>query len=262
MTRNAFSRKSRRSSSRAERPGAERPRLSQVYRRLLAAYGPQGWWPVTANGGDTPAYRPRFFGSLDESFRTEIALGAILTQNTAWTNVVKALANLRKAGLKHLSDIQGAPLMKIERLIRPAGYFRQKARKLRIFSEHVLRKAEAFSSYLTLPTSRLRDDLLSVWGIGPETADSILLYAARRPVFVVDAYTKRILGRMGYFHEDKASYGDIQRLCMGHLPRRHEIYNEMHALFVAHAKNHCRSKPECPGCPLLMSCRHGGSARA
>ena len=197
---------------------------------------------------------------MDEARRTEIALGAILTQNTAWTNVVRALANLRRSGLWRLSDIRRASPSRLERLVRPSGYFRQKAKKLRVFAEHVLGKASKLSDYLERPTRVLRPDLLGVWGIGPETADSIILYAARRPVFVVDAYTQRIMSRMGYFKE--ASYDDARNFCASRLPRRHEIYNEFHALLVAHAKQHCRATPRCLGCPLLTSCRHGRSSRA
>jgi endonuclease-3 related protein len=197
---------------------------------------------------------------LDEARQTEIALGAILTQNTAWTNVTKALANLRRSGLVRLSDIRRAPLAKLAHLVRPSGYFRQKAQKLRIFAEHILGKSSKLSDYLEQPTRRLRPDLLGIWGIGPETADSIILFAARRPVFVIDAYTKRIMSRMGYFRE--ASYSDAQKFCASQLPRRHEIYNEFHALLVAHAKRHCRASPRCLGCPLLTSCRLGRSLRA
>ena len=189
------------------------------------------------------------------SDRFEIIVGAILTQNTAWTNVEKALERLRDEGLTLPRDIAGCAPGRLARLIRSSGYFNQKARKL-------MEASRAFlpSSALEERSAPSREELLAMWGVGRETADSILLYAFRKPVFVVDAYTRRFLQRLGLIG-GKESYDRIQEIFHEGLPRKHELYNEMHALVVEHAKRHCRAKPECAGCPVARSCRHRLSSR-
>jgi endonuclease III related protein len=247
---------------------AKQEHIRNYYRTLFRAWGPQNWWPA----------RSRF----------EVIVGAYLTQNTTWTNVEKALASLHAAHLLSLSGIRGVPLPELESLIRPAGYFRQKAKRLKLFVAFLdQRYGGSLTRLFSRPTAELRDELLALNGIGPETADSILLYAGNHPVFVVDAYTRRILDR----HEilsTKADYEDVRELFensltplagtaaepgddsipelpaglggAAHKPSAvsttqrtalAQIYNEMHGLIVGAGKNHCRkSQAQCDGCPL------------
>jgi endonuclease III related protein len=207
------------------------PPLDEYYNSLFTALGPQYWWP-----GKT---------------QFEVIIGAILTQNTAWTNVERAIANLRAAGLLRPAAIEKVPLRRLERLIRSSGYFRQKARKLKAFCEFL--RAEyggSLRAMLATPTLELRGKLLGVFGIGPETADSILLYGGEHAVFVVDAYTKRILQRHGWIHE-KAKYDDVRWIFERQFPGNAARFNEFHALIVNAGKNFCRpQKPLCHECPL------------
>lgn len=220
-------------------------RLNEIYRRLYAHFGPQHWWPHASGGA------------------FEIVVGAILTQNTAWTNVEQALANLHRARLLTPAALHRAPVARLARLIRPSGYFNLKAKKLKaftrfVFAEHRGRLAHLFA----LDTPRLREELLTVYGIGPETADSIILYAAHQPIFVVDAYTRRIFARLGLTRAD-ASYDELQSWFMKHLPRDERMFNEYHALIVALGKNICRKRaPRCGECPLRGICPLGGGKKA
>jgi endonuclease-3 related protein len=204
--------------------------LTGIYRRLLAAYGPQSWWPA-----DSPL---------------EVMIGAVLTQNTAWPSVEKAVANLKSHGLLSVEALDRIPREELAPLIRPAGYFRLKARRLKNLIDLI---SGAYGGDLDrmamVGTPELREALLTVNGIGPETADSILLYAFRRPVFVVDAYTLRVMSRHGLIGRE-AAYHEIQELFMEHLTRDEAIFNEYHALLVRVGKRHCRRSPSCPGCPL------------
>jgi endonuclease III related protein len=207
------------------------PPLDEYYNSLFTALGPQHWWP-----GKT---------------QFEVIVGAILTQNTAWTNVERAIENLRTAGLLRPAAIEKVPLRRLERLIRSSGYFRQKARKLKAFCEFL--RAEyrgSLRAMFATPTLELRGKLLGVFGIGPETADSILLYGGEHAVFVVDAYTKRILQRHGWIHE-KAKYDDVRWIFERQFPGNAARFNEFHALIVNAGKNFCRpQKPLCHECPL------------
>ena len=200
-------------------------RLRQIYKVLSRTYGPQNWWPA------------------DGPF--EVAVGAVLTQNTAWANVERAIQNLKKAGALNPEAILKAPPQALERWIQPAGFFRAKARKLKALARWWLRWAGKADP---TPTATLRGSLLSLWGIGPETADSILLYAFGRPVFVVDEYTRRVLCRHGLIRKN-ASYEEIQAPFHEFIPP--EDYGEYHALLVRVGKAHCRKIPRCDGCPLL-----------
>jgi endonuclease-3 related protein len=204
--------------------------LLAIYKKLHREYGPRDWWPA-----DTPF---------------EVIVGAILTQNTAWSNVEKAIKNLKAERLlcpRSMADVKAS---KLARLIRPAGYFNVKAKRLKNFSDTLSgRYGNSLKRLFSLPTRKLREELLAINGIGPETADSILLYAAGRPVFVIDAYTKRIFSRHGIVGQD-AAYGRMQRLFMEGLPRSARLFNEYHALIVELAKRHCRKSPLCEGCPL------------
>jgi endonuclease-3 related protein len=206
------------------------PPLQQAYEKLLARFGPQHWWPAKT--------------------RFEMMIGGILTQNTAWTNVEKAIANLRKADALNFDALEKAPPERIAEWIRPAGYFNQKAGYI---NEMVAMIGHRFDGSLNrlfaLDTPALRKELLSWKGMGPETADSILLYAARRPVFVIDSYTKRVCSRHGWC-DKKTAYSEMARLFTDNLPKDVRLYNEYHALIVRLCKEYCNSVPRCEGCPL------------
>ena len=210
---------------------------------------------MTPIGEFVPRYRPEFWGALSERECLEIAIGAILTQNTNWGNVCVALERLNRAQVLELEKLSKIKLQKLQSLIRSSGYFRQKSRKIKVFAEAVLNRGGSLKNWLSGPLEKTRNDLLSLWGIGPETADSILLYAVQRPIFVVDAYTLRISRRIGWVRE--ASYDKLQKFFESHLPNKSFLYAEFHALFVSLAKNHCRTKPLCAGCPIASFCATG-----
>ncbi|HVB98540.1 MAG TPA: endonuclease III domain-containing protein [Candidatus Dormibacteraeota bacterium] len=206
-------------------------RLTEFYGALNDHLGPLDWWP-----GET---------------RFEVIVGAILTQNTSWSNVERAIANLRREGLLNPRTLGSIAMGRLERLVHPSGYFRQKARKLKAFVRFLDREfGGSLSRMFREPTDRLREKLLAVHGIGPETADSILLYAGKHPVFVIDAYTRRILAR----HEllgAGAGYQDAQDLFHRHLPRETPLFNQYHALLVETGKRWCRPRQaQCHACPL------------
>jgi endonuclease-3 related protein len=213
------------------RAASSLPVLRQYYEALFAAHGPQHWWPG----------RTRF----------EVVVGAILTQNTAWTNVERAIANLRREKLLTPRAIENISFARLARLIRSSGYFRQKARKLKAFVRFLRREyAGSLTKMFRTPTAELRARLLDVHGIGPETADSILLYAGAHSVFVVDAYTRRILQRHGLV-ETAQGYEEIRQLFEVSLPQDERLYNEYHALLVHTGKHSCRTRePLCSQCAL------------
>jgi len=212
-------------------PAGAKPPLDEYYNSLFTSLGPQHWWP-----GKTPF---------------EIIVGAILTQNTAWKNVERAIGELRAAGLLSPLAIERVPLRRLEALIRSSGYFRQKARKLKAFCRFLRSEyGGSLGRMFETPTMELREKLLTVFGVGPETADSILLYAGEHPVFVVDAYTKRLLMRHGWIGE-KARYEDVRWMFERHSPGDSRWFNEFHALIVHVGKKFCRrQEPLCGQCPL------------
>jgi len=212
--------------------------LMQIYEKLFNEFGKQGWWPLTIEG-----YKSKHHAGSpkNDKHRFEIIVGAILTQNTNWKNVEKALYNLSKNNLLDASKINKASKERIAQLIRPAGYYNQKAERVKIMADFFLKNRN--------PT---REQLLEVKGIGPETADSILLYAYNKPFFVVDAYTKRIFERLGYKVKD---YNEWQELFMNNLPTNVELFKEYHALLVELGKNYCKKKPICKECPIKEICK-------
>jgi endonuclease-3 related protein len=214
-------------------------RLTDVYRRLFDAFGPQHWWP-----GDSPL---------------EVMIGAVLTQNTNWQNVERAIRNLREADLLDPHTLYEVPPEELEDLIRPAGYFRVKARRLRSLLEFLIERYNgSLDAMFQTSLSELRGQLLGVHGIGPETADSILLYAGGLPSFVVDAYTHRIFARHGWIGYE-ADYQEIQDYIQGELPQEVQLYNEYHALLVRLGKDFCRkTNPKCAECPLRELLPPGG----
>ena len=221
-------------------------KLAAMYAAMRKRLGPQDWWPSAA-GAHTPE------GKL------EICVGAILTQNTNWQNVERALANLRAAGRLTVGALHAVSHARLAGLIRPAGYFNVKARRLKNFIARVhARRGGDLAGFLDRPVAPLREDLLAVNGIGPETADSIILYAAGKPSFVVDAYTRRILVRHG-MAPPGVDYGAMKALFESSLPRDVALWNDYHAQLVAVGKHFCRPKARCEGCPLARF-RHNPQA--
>lgn len=218
--------------------------LKEIYRRLLDAYGPQRWWPGNS--------------------RFEMICGAILTQAAAWRNVELALDNLREAridGWLSLYEICHGTLAK---LVRPSGYYNVKARKLKAFATHVcLNYGGDLDAMFAADTAALRWELLSIYGIGPETADDILVYAAGKPSFVIDAYTIRIMGRIGLTPSGRDDYAGWQEMFQAGVPAEAQMYNEYHALLDRHHKETCtKNNPRCEGCCLWDICATGGTTAA
>ncbi len=215
---------------------AMRAKLLNIYDRLFAQYGAQHWWPAQG--------------------RFEIIVGAILTQSAAWRNVEKAISHLNKVGALSPEAIRELPVDDLARLVHPSGYYNVKALKLkslvRWLGEHYQDNLDRLFSN---GVEQLRSELLSVYGVGEETADSIILYAANKPVFVIDAYTKRILSRLGMAPEHD-SYAGYQELFMNNLPADARLFNEYHALLVNLGKNVCRRQPLCQECCLSDICQY------
>lgn len=207
-------------------------RLLELFGLLARGFGPQNWWP-----SDT---------------RFETIVGAILTQNTAWQNAKKGLRALKREGLLTPDALNKAGPEEIAALIRAAGYYNLKAARLRSFLDYLFsRHSGSLDAMFQAGPERLREELLRVWGIGPETADSILLYAGNIPSFVVDAYTKRVLFRHGLIDSEAARYEEVRALFMDNLPADPSLFNEFHALLVKVGKEFCtKRRPQCRGCPL------------
>lgn len=204
--------------------------LQRVYERLFSHYGPQHWWPA-----ETPF---------------EVMVGAVLTQNTNWKNVEKAIRNLREAGVLSPRALYKLPLEELAELIQPAGYFRLKAKRLHNLLRLLVEEYDAsFEAMFATDRETLREQLLAVNGIGPETADSILLYAGQIPTFVVDTYTHRVLARHGWIDFD-TDYHSIKDHFESSLERDAALFNEFHGLLVRVGNEHCRKTPKCEGCPL------------
>ena len=205
--------------------------LLNVYERLFASFGPQHWWP-----GESPF---------------EVMVGAVLVQNTAWKNVERAIANLRDAGLMDVRSLCAISVEELAELIRPAGYYQVKARRLRCLLEFVVdHYGGSLDAMFETDVATLREQLLAVHGIGPETADAILLYAGGLPTFVVDTYTHRVLARHGWIGYE-ALYDEIKDYFESALPQDPALYNEYHALLVRLGKDYCRKTgPKCDECPL------------
>lgn len=235
-----------------------RARLRQLYDCLLGQYGPQGWWPTTPLNGDEPRYYPEGRdGALRPEEQWEIAVGAVLTQNTAWRNAEQALIRLAAGGVRHPAALLALKCADVAELVRPSGYYNQKTRRLRGLAGHIAAThGGCVERWLGRPPDLLRSELLELKGIGPETADCILLYAAGYPYFVIDAFTRRICSRLGLIDE-VIKYAELQDLFTRSLPRDTAVYNEYHALLVRHAVESCRVRPRCAGCCLRPSCPLG-----
>lgn len=220
-------------------PSMEADRLLDLYQCLLTAYGPQNWWPA------------------EDPF--EVIVGAILTQRTAWRNVEGAIRALRAAGMLTIEAMNDAPLARIAELVRPAVFYNEKARRLKAFAGRVVDRYEGeLARLLGQPAVALREELLAVYGIGPETADAIVLYAAKKPSFVIDAYTRRLLQRLDWIRGNE-SYAALRTRVMDFLPHDVALFNEYHALIVRHGAERCRVMPICEGCPIGSRCTFSGA---
>ena len=212
--------------------------LEEVYRRLWAAYGPQHWWP-----GESPF---------------EVLVGAVLVQNTSWKNVAKVIESLKEQDLLEPHALYAVSIEELEALVRPAGYFRLKTRRLRNLLEFVVARYDgSLDAMFATRVETLREELLSLNGIGPETADSILLYAGDLPTFVVDTYTHRVLARHSWIGYE-AEYYEIKDTFESELEQDVALYNEFHALLVRVGHLHCRKTPKCEECPLAELLPEGG----
>ncbi len=230
--------------------------FTQLYDLLLESYGPQGWWPLLGRAGlpgyDDEGYHPGMEPELSPADRYEIAVGAVLTQNTSWNNVRTALHNLHGHFRNNGTGLNPDAVCKsgnevLAELIKSSGYFNQKAKKIMIMSP-------LFAGFNGIPG---REELLNLWGIGPETADSILLYAFDRAVFVIDAYTRRIISRISGSEVDASDHGyhRLQNTFQENIPADTRLYREYHALLVAHAKARClKREPLCGDCPVRGMC--------
>lgn len=248
--------------------------VGAAYRSLRNRFGPQGWWPLLDESGELGYHRAG--ETLSEREQLEICVGALLTQNTAWTNVIPALQALSKKNLLNAERLRKVPVGELARAIRPAGYYNQKARKLKEFAEYVSSVPGGLAGVWKKPLAQARSELLSVWGIGPETADSMLLYAGSKPVFVVDAYTVRAVERLGWMkggsgrdsdrfrhytsrgfrhYNSTSEYGRVQEFFLENAPKGVRHYKEFHALFVELGKRYCtKNTPACGECPLREQC--------
>jgi len=208
--------------------------LNDIYQCLFDHYGPQRWWPA------------------DEPF--EVIVGAILTQSTSWVNVEKAIVNLKEAGVLTPVSLRQIPTEELAEIIRPSGYYNVKACKLKAFVERLGDYGDSLEKMFAPDIPQLRSGLLSIYGIGQETADSIILYAAGKPIFVIDAYTHRIMDRLR-LNVDYGNYAALQSFFIKNLPPDEKLFNEYHALFVRHCKEVCRkSSPSCDNCCLRNIC--------
>ncbi len=235
-------------------------RLEKIYNLLLSSYGKQGWWPIVSRalepGFDDMGYhRGNYDYPSSYAERFEVAVGAILTQNTAWKNVERAISNLLKDELLSPERLLELNEKELANLILPSGYYNQKAKKLKNLARFFLGNLAVKDG-----VPPLREELLGIWGIGYETADSILLYGFNMPLFPVDAYTKRLFLRLGIGEKvdsENSLSQDYERVRLyveDNLRADYRVYNEFHALIVEHSKVHCRARPLCEGCPLLDMC--------
>ena len=222
---------------------------SIIYKKLYEEFGSRNWWPIDKEYHKRNDSDPRF----------EMIIGAVLTQNTAWSNVEKALSNLKSKKKLDVKSISEIGINKLRNLIKPSGFYNQKAKRLKNMALYLNENYQgSLDHFFNREFFEIREELLSLYGIGPETADSILLYAGCLPIFVVDAYTKRICERLPL--DIKISYDEIQQYFEKELSKKYskkeitQIYNELHALIVYLAKKYCKKKPVCSECPLQKHC--------
>jgi len=220
-----------------------------LHKILLEQFGHQNWWPIDKKYHKKNKSDPRF----------EIIIGAILTQNTAWSNVEKALNNLKSKKMLEIKKISNTDIRLLKDLVKPTGFFNQKAHRLKNMAYYLHKNyADDLDTFFNRDIKEIRNELLSLNGIGPETADSILLYAGNLPIFVVDAYTKRLCKRLPL--KTGKSYDEIQKYFQEEIKKKYrgkeliQVYNELHALIVTLAKKYCKKKPDCKNCPIKEKC--------
>lgn len=223
--------------------------LTTIYQDMYTNYHAQNWWPVTPQNSLYPLYSG---GPTTDKQILEVIFGAILTQNTSWKNVEKAIVELNKHKFIDINKILAVEDEKLAQIIKSSGYHNQKSKTLKQVCNFL--KQHPIAELKTKSIPELRSLLLSVKGIGPETADSIILYAFKKPIFVIDAYTKRIMSRIDLCKQD-VSYDELQKLFMDNLDQNEKLFNEYHALLVEHAKRYCRTKPLCEECILKNECK-------
>ena len=225
--------------------------INRVFEKLENYYGWRGWWPSTLDGKLSPEYHKSKKYKYSNAEKFEIAVGAILTQNAAWINVVKALENLKKLRIDSPEKILKTDKEKIITAIRPSGYYNQKYKKIIFLSEFFA--LNSFEKLDKLDTLEIRNKFLEIWGVGKETADSIVLYVFNKPVFVVDAYTRRVFKRNGII-SGKEDYDEIRLLIENRIPLNILKYKNYHAVIVELCKQFCRTKPICGNCILKKIC--------
>ena len=232
-------------------------KIKSVYSELYSYFGPQYWWPVTKDNDIEPKYHKSI--KLDEKQKLEICFGAILTQNTSWKNVEKAIIQLTNNNLINIKKIIKINNDELAKIIKSSGYHNQKAKKLENFCLFLKSNYNSdLKKLFSLEIKTLRNELLSVNGIGPETSDSIILYAAKKPIFAIDAYTKRIYSRV-FGIKKELKYDELQKIFMENLPNDEKLFNEYHALLVELGKNICKTKPLCDKCPINKLCSYYGT---
>ena len=244
-------------------------KIRKIYEQLLSYYGEQGWWPILINQNDInkfqeKKYKTKFHKIINSQYysvystefknrekteneKLEIMIGVILTQSVNWKNVELALAKLKEKNCLNIDCLKEITLTELSELIKSSGYKNQKAKKIKELIQYLNRKKWLTHNSIT------RQELLNIWGIGNESADSILLYAFDKSFFVVDAYTKRLFNRLGIIQS--VDYMQIQNFIQNNIEKNYKIYNEFHALIVEHSKTLCQSKPKCDICPLKEICK-------
>ena len=234
----------------------KRKSYRHIYNILLAHFGPQGWWPVTPAGGESPLYSG---GPRTDAGRLEVVIGAILTQNTSWHGAGLALVNLTRNGCLNFIALRELAEGELAGLIKSSGYYNQKAKKIKRLINFLWDRYGAdWPNFFSEPVEKMRSLLLNLNGIGPETADSVILYAAGRPSFVIDNYTRRLFYRLGLTPEN-IDYAELKKKFEENLPSRSDLYGEYHALLVKHGKDCCRARsPVCERCPLDDICQRKG----
>lgn len=226
-------------------------KIKLIFSKLYSDFGPQFWWPVTEKGKIYPEYSG---GPKNEKQQLEVCFGSILAQNTSWKNAEKAIIELHRNNLFDVQKIAGISNERLAKIIKSSGFHNQKAKKLKNFCNFLIENyGGSLQNFFQNDMGRLRNQLLSINGIGPETADSIILYAAKKPSFVIDSYTKRIMSRLGF---EKEAYDELQALFMKSLPNSEKLFNECHALLVELGKNVCKKQPLCGKCPIGRYCNY------
>ena len=219
--------------------------IKDIYEVLYKNFKPLGWWPLYNKKTDEIEYHPKTYIIKSEQKRFEIIMGAILAQSTSWKNAEKSIKILYNKSFLNKKSLERINIRTLAGLIISSGYHNQKAKKIKEFIKFINSKKPV-----------TRENLLNVWGVGPETADSILLYAYNKPIFVIDAYTKRVFNRLG-LSRINAGYAELQDLFMKNLPSNYKVFNEYHALIVKLAKEYCKNDPLCNKCPISRQCDYG-----